>query len=490
MLKSEERLLVIGSGPCAFASLTSLLPLEIKIDICIGSFRKTKLSAQSSHQPRLKLAKRMTERSNIGTEYPNGPRLYQDGTAIRTSFNPGGLSLVWGGALPPDWDPSEVTWSNLMQGLRAELDLLSQHMPISKIRSSIKSSINCVANTPEIPVSKRVDEIYSLLSKKCEISFGISSLSLNQFRQIESETKDNIKPQSYGREIWRANVHEIAKSNQNKSRLLENCRVIQLNEFESLDGIRVRVTFQNDDGTFFVQVYKQVFVAAGCVESFRILATSNLCRNVTTMFETQIKYVPILDLSPRRILRSVLNYRIEQVRFSQLWFKGKSSNSSKYFLQLYELSKSLADSISGFKGSLLKILTPLIRHFVLVGILYTDSASSPRIDLIATDSGVESKLNNKGRIKDQRLKFEILTKIMKVKLLCLFPFSLNGAPGESAHFGAWAPMGKTTDYLGRFHPNSNIHLVDASVLPEILPGPITLFAMANASRISRQTFLD
>ena len=62
-------------------------------------------------------------------------------------------------------------------------------------------------------------------------------------------------------------------------------------------------------------------------------------------------------------------------------------------------------------------------------------------------------------------------------------------PGEGVHYGAWLPMGKKSDLLGRPNECTNIHVVDSSILPSIPPGPITFTLMANAIRIVEDTLL-
>lgn len=488
---SDSRVLVIGSGPSAFACLSSILKSNKGIDVCVGSFHKSKSRSEGQRKVKLKLAKSVLVGREISSEYPCGPRLIQIDTAIRTSFNSGGLSLIWGAALPPIWDPSEVTWSRLMLDLILELYSLSQYIPISRIRSNQIASINFVANTREIPISNRINQIFSMFSLNSHLSFGISSLAVKETSKLDFFCEsENSKSSLSINDLWVADLNSIINSKDLNTELLENCRVIDLTEIVIFGEPMVAAKFQNDDGQYFFRFYKKVFVAAGCVESFRIMSTSSLCPLETKMLDTQIIYLPIIDFSLNRIFKSLFDRRKQKVTFSQLWLKGETSNSTKYYLQFYELTRDLVLSISGVKGRLLRLIVPIIRHFTLIGILYKDSSLSPTIHLYASNDGVESKANVKNHIEDNKLREELTNEGRKVKLLCLFSFSLQGTPGESAHFGAWAPMGKSTDNLGRFSPKSNIHVVDASVLPEILPGPITLFAMANASRISRQALLD
>jgi len=48
-------------------------------------------------------------------------------------------------------------------------------------------------------------------------------------------------------------------------------------------------------------------------------------------------------------------------------------------------------------------------------------------------------------------------------------------------------MGSLSDNLGRPRRSKNIHIVDASILPTIPPGPITFTLMANSRRIVEES---
>lgn len=491
MLPSAANILVIGSGPSAYACLTAVTGSEKNIDICLGSFHKSKSQERGRNRLNVKMAKRMESSEGISRDYPSGPRLVQAGTAIRTSFNLGGLSTIWGAALPPIWSPQEVDSSALMLELIEEMHYVSRYFPISRIRTNHPDNINFAANNPEVPTSNRMNQLLTSLLKHSDVYSGISSLAVNEIQGSQFSQKFSAATDEDSKfDRWVADIQLIINSHSGKTNLLQNCRVIELRDIVSADGALVEVKFQKDNGEYFINSYNKVFVAAGCVESFRIISSSGLCPNQIQMPDTQIVYLPVLDFSPRRILRSLKDRKQPLTTFSQIWLRGKTNNDTKYYLQFYELNRSLISSISGIKARLLRIVIPLIRHFTLVGILYLDSALSPNIELSASTNVVNARIRESRSLNEGILKKEILGEAKKARILCFFPLSIKGAPGESAHFGAWAPMGRTTDQLGRFAENSNIHVVDASVLPEILPGPITLFAMANSSRISRQALLD
>ena len=75
----------------------------------------------------------------------------------------------------------------------------------------------------------------------------------------------------------------------------------------------------------------------------------------------------------------------------------------------------------------------------------------------------------------------------------VLPMLSISAAAKSYHFGGSFPHGRTrvgrptTDPLGRLAAWDNIHLVDASVFPNVPATTFTLTIMANAHRIASET---
>jgi choline dehydrogenase-like flavoprotein len=134
-------------------------------------------------------------------------------------------------------------------------------------------------------------------------------------------------------------------------------------------------------------------------------------------------------------------------------------------------------------AQILKI--PLGRMFVAIG--YLPSSKSPSISMKLNERGdVELSTTKQGEHPSQHVA-SILKEFKKsFKDLGLRPLKLltnYSLPGGGVHSGGWLPMGSQSDLQGRPIGVRNIHLVDASILPNIPAGPITFTIMANAIRI-------
>jgi choline dehydrogenase-like flavoprotein len=86
----------------------------------------------------------------------------------------------------------------------------------------------------------------------------------------------------------------------------------------------------------------------------------------------------------------------------------------------------------------------------------------------------------------------LLTVAPALDLWPILPKTSVSAAAKSYHFGASFPHADrpgetTTDRLGRLPQWENIHLIDASVFPDIPATTFTLTVMANAHRIAFET---
>ena len=58
------------------------------------------------------------------------------------------------------------------------------------------------------------------------------------------------------------------------------------------------------------------------------------------------------------------------------------------------------------------------------------------------------------------------------------------------HFGSSVPHGEISDSLGQVEGLQHVHIIDASVLPNLLPGSIVPVTMINAVRITREVLSE
>lgn len=220
-----------------------------------------------------------------------------------------------------------------------------------------------------------------------------------------------------------------------------------------------------------------VFLAAGAIASSQILMRSNLIPNKVSIKDTSITFFPALRLPIRE----------NNVSFSlsQLSASLQNSETSRRYIQLYPDSRKIIDPLTRHLPRLAKVLSKCwkaISPFVLTGILYKDVNDSPSINLEmkAHDYFV---LSPGGHINSQNPKttnFQLARSLHRdFGIIPLFFLGKKGDPGESYHFGG---INEVLE-LNNQSTGMPIKTVDSSALSIIEPGPITDQVMKNARGI-------
>ena len=144
---------------------------------------------------------------------------------------------------------------------------------------------------------------------------------------------------------------------------------------------------------------------------------------------------------------------------------------------------------------LFRPLRPLIDRlfdYLFVGFVFLHSDISPTLQMVMRADGSVSVtgLPNKASNKTySRLRRKLMMLAIKTRTIPIPLYQGEKLPGQSMHFGASFPMVKEpvaetdTNCLGELDALPGVHIVDASVLPEIPAGSYTLTTMANAYRI-------
>ena len=234
--------------------------------------------------------------------------------------------------------------------------------------------------------------------------------------------------------------------------------------------------------------FDKVFFGFRPCRKFRILATSKMVPMEAILQDSAMFYTPIY--APKKLKNIKENsFALSQI-FIHLKF-NKSKNVSMY--QLYDFSESLVErtrSLNRFTRVVPKRLYRIVLKRMMISIGYLNSKDSPSIEMkLKADGDVEIILSKVGRdlnfrnnlIKKSNL--ELTKKFREIGMLPITFLNKKAFPGEGVHYGAWLPMGKKSDLLGRPNKCINIHVVDSSILPNIPPGPVTYTLMANAIRI-------
>lgn len=268
-----------------------------------------------------------------------------------------------------------------------------------------------------------------------------------------------------------------------------NIRV--LNVRESKDKVLVSGVDKSGNPVHDVS-FDKIYIAAGSLESFRILATSGLVGTEAQLKDSATYFLPLLAS------RGLGSASSNSFALSQLFIKiFLSSQPYSNQFQLYEYSDDLLARAKEF-SIIGRILPSFILRFalkrMLVAIGYLDGEQSPTIKMCLLDDGsIDLTLDDSGVSLSQREKniknsvSELRREILSLGMIPISILRINSKPGEGVHSGGWLSMGENANLLGVPNGCTNIHVVDSSVLPSIAAGPITFTVMANAMRIAKES---
>jgi choline dehydrogenase-like flavoprotein len=165
-------------------------------------------------------------------------------------------------------------------------------------------------------------------------------------------------------------------------------------------------------------------------------------------------------------------------------------------LQAYSYSDLVGQAVRhpfGRAAGMFELLARSAENRILpvLGFLHSDDSSQIAITL---NNGEPDRLQVKAKLnpKVRRTIHRVLRKLMRhgwqLGAWPVMPMLQIPAPGRGFHSGGSFPMRANpgnleTDTLGRLRGWQRIHIVDASVLPDIPATQLTFSIMANAHRI-------
>ncbi len=222
----------------------------------------------------------------------------------------------------------------------------------------------------------------------------------------------------------------------------------------------------------------RVFVAAGVLETARLLLASRPGPDTLTLKDSQHFFLPSLHRwrAPRRPDR--LPYHTLPQAFAEI--DDPAISPHLVHAQIYTWNEFYAHDLIASYGARLPGSAPLWRALarrLIVSQVFLHSDHSARIGLrLAPDGRLAPTVH--GNPDTPRAmaaaKARMARALGLAGLLALSPAARPGAPGSSFHVGGSVPMAATpgageSDVLGRPEGLERVHVVDASVLPDI-PG--------------------
>jgi hypothetical protein len=481
------KIAIIGSGPSAAAALTEAMRFP-NIDIYLidsGLRINQGIPLNSSDGD-------MFPKKHLGSDHPyrrhpSSLDLIQLDTAIPRSFATGGLSLVWGATMLPYIQSDCQRWGFSYSTLEDQYLEIAKYVPIAGAIHISTTEYTDFSNVSELKPTQRFSR---MLDIGLHSNLGVVPARV-AIRTSNSESPGCI---FCGECIAGCRFGFIWDSGKYIAALPEEKYVYVKSYLDHLslkmNGISLHLIDQAGQESKLVD-FDKVFLGTGVIETFRILAKSNLVSPSTSLADSAISYTLFFSPFSKNFVNSN-SYALTQLAMRlEHKLDGRPCH-----LQLYEIGDEVIGEILRIKPFLrtlpVRLLKIVLRKFI-IGIFYLPSELSPSIDLdFNPNTGISTTVkNSKTAYSNQKLNTRKVLKFNLKKFLKLglvpIPFTIIlKLAGSGVHTGASYAIGRETNSLGQLNQDVNIHIIDASVLPDIPAGPITYSVMANAARIVRE----
>lgn len=237
----------------------------------------------------------------------------------------------------------------------------------------------------------------------------------------------------------------------------------------------------------------RVFLAAGVLETARILLASGLAGDRIELSEARHAFLPALQWPPAAARPD----RLPLTTLPQVFLELDDPAVSPFLVhgQVYTWNEQYQRDLAASYGSRLPGSGPLwglLARQLVVTQIFLHSDHWPRIALsLATDGRLNATVEGDGDAPVTMARAaQAMGRGLRRAGLAALTFALrHDRPGASFHVGAGLPMTADpgrgqTDTLGRPAGTGKVHVVDATVLPAIPATTITFPVMANAHRIA------
>jgi choline dehydrogenase-like flavoprotein len=521
MEKKNPSHVIIGSGPagvaCAQALLQQGAPVTlIDAGITLEKNRSDLLAQMSALSPKswsaemLKNFKSgMTGKTSgiptklaYGSDYPyreantHVPADY-DGVAIGPSLAKGGFSTVWGAAIMPYSKKDVEGWPINIEQLAQHYTAVAKLIGLSAVQDDLAENFPLYAKpAAALALSQQAEILRARLEKnrlilqQAGIHFGQARLAVKAGESGCVYCGLCMYGCPYGYIYSAEQTLKVLQQNPNFTYLTDIIvtRVNEIGESVSITGYH-----RINQNPFRISA-DRVYIGAGVVATAGIVLRSlSLYNHVVHLKDSQYFLFPLLLTRGAKDVRNEALYTLSQM-FVDIFDEQITPHS--VHLQIYSYSDLVGQAVRQPFGPTAKMFEWLARALEnrilpVLGFLHSDD--SPQI-AVALKQGepdrlqVKAKLNPEVRPAIRRVLHKLMRHGRQLGAWPIMPMLRVGDPGRGFHSGGSFPMradpcNLETDTLGRLPNWRRIHIVDASVLPDIPATQLTFSVMANAHRI-------
>lgn len=408
--------------------------------------------------------------------------------ALRSSYAAGGLSNLWGGAVLPYRQSDIVDWPVTISELKPHYKAVADFMPVSGSHDDLADLLPGFDMNGATPIAPG-PQASNLLRRLAKIRAKNTSdgVHFGAARQAVDATCNGCGMCLHGCP-W----GYIYSSQRTLHSLLGHPK------FTYRPGAMVKAFREDNDSATLTLSNgetikgKRIFLAAGVLETARIVLASGAPERQLTLLDSQHAFVPMLHRWRTSGRPDTLPY----TTLPQIFLEIDNADVSPHLVhsQLYTWNEYFArDLIQNYAFGLppAKPILRMVANRLIVAQVFLHSDHSARIELgLAADGKLTASLNsNPSTPEILSAATKKLSRAMGRAGMITLGFAARPGPiGSSFHTGGTVPMANKpvsgqSDRLGRPYGLHRVHLVDASVFPSVPATTITFSAMANAHRI-------
>jgi ferredoxin len=523
--------LIIGSGPAAAGAALALSRREdvaitvIDIGVRLDAEHRHVVERLASSEPALwerSLVERVSaqpvssksrgvpEKRSYGSDYPfrdvgqlAGLTAVDNATTSLISAAYGGFSTVWGSQVMPFTRSAFDTWPFDAAAMRPHYEAVLDEIPFAAEVDDLAEHFPLMRPSDPLPRlsgrSRRVLDAYGRHRPTLNargVTMGKARLAFRArdcarcglcmtgcpYGLIYSaaQTFDALQRSRRVRQYSGLMAIEISEEAESASVVAQELATGRIRQFEA----------------------DRILVACGAIGTTRLVASSlNLFDVNLPILESQQFALPVLSLRASVDPRQEPDFTLNQ--FNMLVAPdGDSADMAQ--LHFYTFNPAFIDGLPSLvRGRRMEKAQVEVLRRLSVVLGYLPSWRSPRMlvrlrpgsgDWCLPEMHVSRESPPQGR--NQMLRSVMARLVRSAPLLDLYPvlpMVRLAAGGKSYHWGGSFPhsaarsTGMTSDRLGRVGPWQRVHIVDASVFPNIPAMTFALTIMANAHRIACET---
>jgi choline dehydrogenase-like flavoprotein len=516
---------VIGSGPAGVACAHALLQRGARVVLLDGGLAlepdRAKLAAQLGAQPPQNWtaaqlqdfkagmtagAKGIPLKLAYGSDYSyretdlHLPADYP-GVALRPSLGRGGFSAVWGAAMMAYSDKDTADWPVRSRDLAEHYAAVAKLTGLSAVRDDLDKIFPLHAEpTAALALSQQANILHTRLEKN---RAALSAAGIH-FGRARTAVRAGENGCVYcGLCMYGCPYGFIYNSEQTLRELQKNSNFTYRPDV-IVTGLREtgeRAVITGYDRTRRAPLEfsaNRVYLGAGVVATAKIVLQSlGIYDRPVRLKDSQYYLFPLLLTRSGGDVTNEALHTLSQL-FVEIFDERVTPRS--VHLQIYSYNDLVGQAVRQSFGPLAKVLEPFARGLekrllIVQGYLHSDQSSQIAVTLKKGNPDrlqLSPELNPEVRPAIRRVLRKLTRHGRQFGAWPLAPMLQVAEPGRGFHNGSSFPMRENpgeleTDTQGRLRGWRRIHLVDASVLPDIPATQITFSVMANAHRIGWHT---